>query len=177
METGFVDNKKKFSWSDLLIGILYILAAITFFSRPVLALGTLVIWFGVLAIIKGILNFVAYSKIRKTTGAKATALIVAGVLNIIIGIILLFNIPTGAFVVGYLFALWFITDSISHVLNAGYLKEKSKFAYWTSIILNVFCAFVGFSLFFNPIVSALTVPILVGVYFMLFGIERIIAAF
>ena len=170
-------KNRGFDWKDLLIGILYIIAAFIFFSRPAMAIGILVVWFGVLAIIKGINNFIKYSKVTSSTGINATFLIITGVLDILLGIILLFNLYSGIVVVGWVFAIWFITDSIAHILNAGFLKERSKWIYWISIIFNVICVLIGVSLFFNPIVSALTVPFLIGFYFLIFGIEEVISSF
>ncbi|EUJ37897.1 hypothetical protein BTHER_03359 [Brochothrix thermosphacta DSM 20171 = FSL F6-1036] len=57
---------KGFDWKDLLIGILYIVAAIALFNRPGAALGVLVIWLGILAIIKGVNNFIRYTKVKKS---------------------------------------------------------------------------------------------------------------
>lgn len=177
METNAYNQGNKFNWADFFIGVLYIIAAIFFFTNPVPALGTLIIWFGVLGIIKGIFNFVSYSKIKKTTGARAGALIVSGVLSIIMGLILVFNLFTGVFFVGFIFAIWFISDSISHLVNADVLKLRSTFLYWFSIITNVICVILGFVLLFNPASSALTVPFIIAFYFLIFGIERIVSAF
>ena len=168
---------KGFDWKDLLIGILYIVAAIALFNRPGAALGVLVIWLGILAIIKGVNNFIRYTKVKKVTGFNATILIIAGVLDILIGFVLLFNLNSGIVVIGVVFAFWVIVDSIAHILNAGFFKERNKGVYWLSLIFNVLCLVIGISLLFNPIVSALTVPLIIAFYFLLHGIEEVFSAF
>lgn len=85
-------DTKGFDWKDLLIGLLYIIAAIALFASPGITITVIVIWLGILAITRGIFNFIRYTKVKKFTGFNATLLIIAGVLNILIGVALITNI-------------------------------------------------------------------------------------
>ena len=105
-------DTKGFDWKDLLIGLLYIIAAIALFASPGITITVIVIWLGILAITRGIFNFIRYTKVKKFTGFNATLLIIAGVLNILIGVALITNILSGIIAIGLLFALWFIGVAI-----------------------------------------------------------------
>lgn len=169
-------DTKGFDWKDLLIGLLYIIAAIALFASPGITITVIVIWLGILAITRGIFNFIRYTKVKKFTGFNATLLIIAGVLNILIGVALITNILSGLIAIGLLFALWFIVDSIAQILNVGFIKAN-KFIYWLSIIFNVMCLFIGISLLFTPITSALTVPFIIAFYLFIQGIEVVFTTF
>lgn len=171
------DKKTGFGWSNLLLGILFIITSLIAFNDPVGNLASLTVFFGIVAIIKGCFDIFIRNKIQELTGSKATMLVVLGILDIILGIVLLFNISLGVMTLPYIFAIWFIIDSVSGLFSMEFWLTESKAYYWFNLILNVIGVIVGFSLLFDPVVSALTLSFLVGFYLMMFGLINIVAAF
>lgn len=97
-----------------------------------------------------------------------------GILEIIVGIVFLFNMGLAVSVLAYTFAFWFIIDSVSGLLNVNRTRALGNGAYWFSFIINLLGVVIGISLLFNPITAGLTLSFLVGFYFLLFGIESIV---
>ncbi len=89
----------------------------------------------------------------------------------------LFNIGAGVVALPFVFAVWFIADSVFALLAADLAKGVSNGYYWFTVIVNILGIILGIMLLFNPISSALTLSFLVGFYFMLFGITHIVYAF
>ncbi|WEB81334.1 HdeD family acid-resistance protein [Vagococcus lutrae] len=173
-------SERKIDWMSILVGILFILAAMASFRQPALVLTTLVMWLALIAVIKGIQHFVTYNRIKSNFGGASTLLVVNGVLDVLFGAIVLFNVKAkfiSMLLLGWLFALWFISSSLVRIFSARLLRPFSKLAYWTTMILNILCVIAGITMFFNPLGASLTVPFLIGFYFLMFGIERIISGF
>ncbi|HPJ00889.1 MAG TPA: DUF308 domain-containing protein, partial [Enterococcus sp.] len=100
-----------------------------------------------------------------------------GIFDLIIGIYLFFNVEIGLLALPFIFAIWFIVDSIISLAEADIFKSASKGYYWFVVILNIIGIILGVMLFFNPIVSAFTLAFLVGFYLMMIGISLIAFAF
>ena len=171
------NEPRGFSWGHFGIGILFILAALIAFSNPEASLVSLVIFFGVLAILKGCFSLFIRRKLAQYTNVKSTGLIVIGIIDIVLGGLILGNIEIGIVTLPVLFAIWFILDSISNLATSGISKLVSNTYYWFTIIINILGIIIGVMLLANPVSSALSLVFLVGFYFMWMGILNVIAAF
>ncbi|MEG0158608.1 MAG: DUF308 domain-containing protein [Carnobacterium sp.] len=172
-----MEHEQKFNWGYFVLGILFILVSLISFQNPASNLIAIVAVFGISAILKGIFEIVVRRKSHKNIGTKSTHLIVIGILDIVIGLFLLFNMTASLIALPYVFAFWFIFDSIGELMTSGAIKQLNFGLYWFTIIINILGIAVGFMLLFNPISSALTLAFLVGFYFMVSGILYIVAAF
>lgn len=170
-------TKRGFDWASFILGILFVLVSLFAFQDPVGDLQAIVIVFGLFALIKGIFELFLRSKLREYTGIQIKMPIVLGIFDIIIGLILLFNVNAGVIALPFVFAIWFIVDSIMGLFTSGNLKNTSNGQFWFAIFINILGIIVGFILLANPISAALTLSFLVGFYFMLFGIMEIVYAF
>lgn len=172
-----MDTNRKFNWGYLIVGIMFIIVSLIAFRDPASSLIAIVMVFGVAAIVKGLFELFYRYKLKEFTGNKATSLIVIGVLDIIVGILLLFNLGVSVSMLPYFFAVWFIVDSIGDISLASVYKAVSPAYYWFMVIINILGVILGIMLLFNPLTSALTLAYLVGFYFMMTGIMYIVAAF
>ena len=98
-------------------------------------------------------------------------------LDIIVGILFLYSYDAGGLTIAYLFAFWFLFDSISGIIFSWNMRKVSTFFFWINIILNILGLLIAISLMFNPALSALTLIWLVSFGLLIFGINEIIAAF
>ena len=110
-------------------------------------------------------------------GYKAYAPIILGIIDILIGVYLLFNLNIGVAVLPFVFAIWFLFDSIFGLFTLDFAKRVSTGYFWFTLIVDVLGIILGVMLLFNPLSSALTLSFLVGFYFMMFGISNIVYAF
>lgn len=172
-----MEKKASFSWGSLLIGILFVIAALFVFRDPTVALVSIAWFIGVVAIIDGIYLIFFRSKLKNLVGYHSTALMVVGILDVLFGIVILFNLGGSIVALPIVFAIWFIADSVVGLMTAGVSKAVSSGYYWFTIIINILGIIVGVMLLTNIAASALTLAFLVGFYLMWFGIIRIVDAF
>ena len=152
-------------WGSLVLGILFVLTALISFQNPAGNLIAIVMVFAIFAIIKELLGYKAYAPI------------ILGIIDILIGVYLLFNLNIGVAVLPFVFAIWFLFDSIFGLFTLDFAKRVSTGYFWFTLIVDVLGIILGVMLLFNPLSSALTLSFLVGFYFMMFGISNIVYAF
>ena len=169
-------SREGFDFGSLLIGILSLLVGVIALRNPLASLASIVMYYGVFAILKGIVEIVLRNKVRKyhTSG---NILLFTGIINIIFGLLLVFNVEIGMIVMPMVFAFWFLFDSIMGIFRARPIKEFSNSKYWLSIILSVLGIILGILLIDNPFASMFTLVSLVGFYFILLGIRYVVDAF
>lgn len=164
-------------WGSLVLGILFVLTALISFQNPAGNLIAIVMVFAIFAIIKGIFEIFARNRMKELLGYKAYAPIILGIIDILIGVYLLFNLNIGVAVLPFVFAIWFLFDSIFGLFTLDFAKRVSTGYFWFTLIVDVLGIILGVMLLFNPLSSALTLSFLVGFYFMMFGISNIVYAF
>jgi uncharacterized membrane protein HdeD (DUF308 family) len=172
-----MQEKKNFNWSQFVIGLLFIIVALMSFQNPGGDLVAIVAIFAFIAIFKGIFEIFFRNKAKEFTGVKFGGLVVIGIIDIVFGIFLLLNMQVGLVVLPFIFAIWFIVDSIWQLTLTNHVKSVGNGYHVFHVVINVICLIIGISLLFNPISSALTLAFLVGFYFMMTGITYLISAF
>lgn len=171
------NSKSKVDWKNIVIGIIFILGALAVFGNPLLNMKIVLGILSVIAVIEGIYQIFFRRKIKLAIGYKSTAMLVMGLIDIVVGTILIFNLNEGVVAMSYVFAIWFILKSIEGLMTSGIAKVVSKGYYWLKIIVSILGIVIGILLFKNPLTSIVTVSYLIGINFMAIGILYIIEAF
>ncbi|MFC6274931.1 HdeD family acid-resistance protein [Levilactobacillus tangyuanensis] len=166
-----------FDWSEFILGILFLVAAGGLLRSPKVGLTGLAIIFAVMALLSGLTTIAGYKKLREVTGVRANFALAFGILDILIAIVFFFDMNSAIVTLGYLFALWFIFDSLERLVVASHLRRFGGSFYWLSIILDVLTLVVGIMLFVHPIAAALSLNVLIAIFFIIFGINAIWIAF
>lgn len=90
---------------------------------------SVVIYFGVAFISKGISGFVFLGDLKETTGVTKISTVLISLIDIIFGLLLITKIGFSLIALPYVFSIVFIFDSISSLfLNRG-MKKNSPLAY------------------------------------------------
>lgn len=173
----FTEVKKGFDWFSLVVGILFLIAGIASFNRPDKTLRFLVILAGVSFIFRGIYELWFRQRINQLLQESSGWLIFSAILDIILGIIFLFQPNFGVLFIAIIFAIWFILDSVVELLSAKFFKEFHRGYYWFIVILAIVSLILGIILLFSPLISAITVVWLISTFLIVFGIMKIIQAF
>lgn len=173
----FRQNNWEFDWSEFMTGVIFLITAYFLFKRPSAVLSGFVVVIAIAAIIRGITKLSAYRHLREETGMRATLMLVNAIIDIILGLLFMFNIPVGIISISYVFAAWFLIDAIVGLLNVSHLKQFNMGLYVLSIILDILGIIVGLLLLMNPVIAAVSLTTLIGFYFVIFGINEIIIAF
>lgn len=169
--------KRGFDWFSLVVGIILVIAGIASFMRPDATLKFVSICLGIGLLVKGIYELWFRQGINNWFGEKSGWLLFMGIVDIILGLLFIFRAASGVVVIGYIFAFWFIFDSIAEIATANYFKRLNRGYYVAMLILNILALLVGFILLFNPLIAASTLVLLISFYLLLIGFIKIIQAF
>lgn len=167
----------KFNWISLLVGIILIAISIFVLRNPDITILTLTILFGIIAIVRGIMLIVAYYRFKELTSFKLVIGLIIGILLVAIGIVFLAWPDLAGRVFAYLVAIWFIFDSINHLINSNLVRPIGKSIYVLCIICSLLLLAGGIILLLNPEILGLSVTCLIGVSLIISGIDYIIFAF
>jgi uncharacterized membrane protein HdeD (DUF308 family) len=175
MQTMFNMNRSRwgFDWGEFILGILFIVAAFGLMRSPKIGLTGLAIIFAFMALLSGLTTIAGYKKLHDATGLRANFALVFGVLDILIAVVFFFDMNSAIVTLGYLFALWFIFDSIERLLVASHLRDFGGVWFWLSVVLDVVTLIVGIMLFIHPIAAALSLNVLIAFFFAVFGVNAI----
>ena len=100
--------------------------------------------YGAIALITGIADIVFYAKMERRTGFGPVVSLVTGILSVIAGILILFNLSAGAWLVATLFPIWFLAHCISRLAQLPFTRMTSgSAAFWFSLVLNILGLVLG----------------------------------
>lgn len=172
------DNKTNtFDFGQLILGILYAIAAFIALRNPAASLVSLVVIGGVVALVRGISTIILRNKAKDKTNQGFGILIFIGVVYIIIGLLILTNIATSLAILPFVFGAWFIIDGINDLFLSASHKALSGGMKAFSIIASIIFIVLGFLVIANPLSAYFTLTFLVGFYFLIAAIRNIVGAF
>lgn len=171
-------KRSSIGWIEIILGLLLVGLGIYTLANPDTALTAIVIAYGIGAIVSGIADFVIYYKLSQRGGLGSAMLILSGVLNLIVGVLMLLNIGAGAWTLSILFPLWFILHCFARLANLDFVRRLgSAFEYWVALIANVLGVILGFLILFNPFASMTALVYFVAFYLLISGFSSVIVGF
>lgn len=166
-----------YGWMELIIGILLILMGIVTFMRPGSALTAIVMIYGLLATLTGIVDIVFYVKMEHYIGIGPTISLVTGVLSVMAGLMLFVYPGAGRWAMSLLFPLWFITHCLSRLSHASFIHMTAgKGYYYFTVTVNIIGLVLGFLMLIKPYAALFSLNAVVGVYLILLGIDSLVLA-
>ncbi|MFD1432273.1 HdeD family acid-resistance protein [Lacticaseibacillus yichunensis] len=166
-----------FDWGEFITGIALLIGAVVMLRNPGATLLTLTFIFAIIAITRGIATLAAWSKLRQFTGKLSWLSLLAGIADLALGVLFLFQPGLGTVTLTYLFAGWFLIDSIASLVNAGHLRQAGTGWVVIEVILDLLAVFVGVMLLMNPVTSMVSIVTLLAMFFGIFGVNAIVVAF
>lgn len=168
----------KFRWIDLIFGIATLLLSLYTLINPLSAIREIVLIIGFVALIGGVSNILAAIQTPLEFSSVRIISIVASGINILVALLILFNVGAGAYLFSLLLPIWFIMHCISRLANMEFLRVYGrKSLYWSTLLLNILGIVFAIMLLFNPVASILFIEFLTGIYLLLIGISSIVTAF
>ena len=159
-----------FRWFELAEGVLLVLLGIFTLARPASALTGFIVAYGAVAVIMGVADILLYVRIAHFTGFGPIVSLLSGTLSVMAGVMLL--------VYPVLVPLWFLAHCISRLSNLNKIRFfAGEFPYYFTLILNVLGLVLGGLMILNPWISLLSVPLVIGIYLLLLGVDCLILAF
>lgn len=154
-------------WLFLLRGLCAILFGALAFAWPGVTLATLILLYGVYAVLDGILAIIA-----AITGGVAGSrwwLAVVGMLGIATGGLTFIWPSVSAFVLLIFIAAWAITTGIMQIVGAIQLRKEIEDE-WLLTVSGLLSVAFGFLLLWQPGSGALALIFVIGAYAILYGI-------
>ncbi|MFV0413704.1 MAG: HdeD family acid-resistance protein [Oscillospiraceae bacterium] len=170
-------EKTGFDWMELIVGILFILGGIFTFANPAGALASLVFVFSILLAVRGIADISRYFRVKKFWGTSITLSLIVGILDIVLGIFLLFNLGAGVVALSILFPVWFMIDCIINLAHLDLVKAYSKGLFWFTLIVNIIGIVIAVLMMAQPVTAAFTLAAFIALYLLVLGLESVVFAF
>jgi uncharacterized membrane protein HdeD (DUF308 family) len=170
-----IETLKRHWWVPVIRGIAAIVFGVIAFTHPVMAIATLVLFFGAWVLIDGIFRIVGAIRHRGFRPGLGWQLVI-GILGIIVGL-LTFHAPqiTALALVIYI-AAWALMIGASEIALAVKMRREIK-GEWFLILMGLASIAFAVLLLWNPIAGAAAVIWLIAWYAVVIGILAIFFGF
>jgi len=170
-----VETLKRHWWVPVIRGIAAIVFGVIAFTHPVMAIATLVLFFGAWVLIDGIFRIFGAIKHRGSDSDWAWQLVI-GLIGIIVGL-LTFHAPqvTALALVIYI-AAWALMIGASEIVMAVKLRHEIR-GEWLLILMGLASIVFAVLLLWNPVAGAAAVIWLIAWYAVVLGILAIFFGF
>ena len=159
-------------WALALRGLVAVLFGLLTFLLPGLTLATLVLLFGAYALVDGIFNVIAFSKVA----SHHWALLIEGVIGIIAGVLTFAWPGVTAIALVYLIAFWAIFTGVFEIVAAIGLRKVISNE-WLLLLMGVLSLLFGLFILYAPETGALAIVLWIGAYALVFGVFLLALAF
>src|SRR5688500_17395411 len=154
-----MQQKTRIRWSRLLIGVFFVIIGVFIISFAEENLFAITWLIGIVFVINGLIEIFVRRNMNQATQKGSTLLIVLGIINIIIGMLILFNLVTSTTFIVYLFAIWFIINAVLNIFTITPAEGSNKRFRMVSILLNIIEIILGVILLFNPLIAAVIIAV------------------
>lgn len=172
-----MNTRRRLGWMELIEGILLIVLGIVTLTQPRGALTSLVIAYGVIALLTGLVDIAFYIVMEKHTGFGPTVSLVTGILSVLAGCALIAHPEIGLNLLLIIFPIWFLTHCISRLTHLNIVRlVAGKGSYYLTLTANIIGIVLGVMMLFDPMLSIVSMSALIGVDLILLGVESVVFA-
>lgn len=151
-------------WKGILFrGIIAVIFGLIALFAPALGFQIIILYFGAFAFIDGVIAFMVGLRV------KSALLILEGFVGVLIGLYIFFFTLQAAGIFLLLIALWAIGSGILEIIAAIELRKYVKNEIWL-LFVGIVSILFGIFVFINPVVSALAITFVIGIYALVFGL-------
>ena len=162
-------------WVLALRGLVAILFGLAALFWPGLILAALIVFFGLYALVDGILAIIAAFR-SSGQGMRRLLLLIEGVIGILFGLLALFWPGLTALALLYIIAFWVILSGIARIVMAIMLRQEIENE-WSIALSGVLSVILGIVLLFLPGAGLVAYTWLLGILALAVGIALIYYAF
>ena len=169
-----MNTRKDLGWLELLDGIAMLVLGVLTLTRPRHALTGLVIVYGALALLTGIVDIIFYIVMEEHTGFGPTLSLVTGILSVLAGCALLAHPEIGLDMLLILFPVWLLTHCISRLTHLPIVRfAAGRGCYILTMTANILGLILGVLALFDPFLSAMSMSTFLGIDLILLAVESI----
>ena len=163
-------------WLSLILGILYIALAIWLFVNPLASYFALSIVFSVFMFISG-LSEIVFAAANRDTLSNWGWYLSGGIIDLLIGILLLASPGLSMAVLPYILAFWLLFRGFAGIGHATDLRRYGSRNWGWYLALAILAVICSIGIIWVPAAGAMTFVFMVGYALLLFGIFRIVVSF
>lgn len=167
-----VRSLSQYWWLVVLRGVLAILFGILAFIWPGITLLTLIIMFGVYAVVDGLIA-VGTGLARTKDSRRWWTFLLEGLISIAAGLVALIWPGLATLVLLYVIAAWAVFTGVLEIVAAVRLRHEITNE-WVLALGGVISVALGLLLFFQPAAGTLAIIWIIAAYAVIFGILLII---
>ncbi|WP_424243963.1 uncharacterized membrane protein HdeD (DUF308 family) [Elusimicrobium posterum] len=160
----------------IISGIIYCLAGLLVMFYPLATMITIAVILGVTILLSGIGYTASYFADRSIINHSGWVL-AAGLLDIVVGIILLLNIKGTIIAIPFLLGLWALFASISRISASFSLQALGIKKWWWMLLGGIIGAIFAFLIIFYPVFGAVVISIYIGIFMLFMGAFSLLEAF
>ena len=167
---------RKLGRNSIIISMILLVFGLFMFTRPISTINILMMIFGCLLVIDGLVHLVSYFSIKNEFRFFSSEL-AQSIIYIILGFILVCNYDKISSLLPIILGIWIIINSVTKFQYALVLK-KVKNEDWTyTTIISLLTLIWGIVLLCNPFKSALAITQIIGVFIIVYAVLDIIDNF
>jgi uncharacterized membrane protein HdeD (DUF308 family) len=161
-------------WTVALRGVAAILLGLFSLFLPGVTFVSLVIVFGIYAIVDGVLALTVAARVAEAPGSGSV--VARGIASIVAGIIALVWPGITALVLLLVIASWALVSGILEIVTAVRLRKALEHE-WLLVVQGILSIAFGVILFIAPAAGAIALGLWVGAYALVLGVLLVMAAF
>ncbi len=162
-------------WLMVIAGIIAILFGLLCFALPGATILTILVFFAIFAIIEAIILLYGGVVAGSGPGSARWVMIAAAVVLLILGILALWNPAGFVLTITFLIGIWIFLMGLFQIF-AG-IAGRSMPYWWLTLIVGIIGVLAGLYIMMQPVAGAIVILWVLGIYAIVFGIERIVMAF
>lgn len=157
----------------MIASILMIILALFLIIKPLESVASLIILFGIITVIDGIVHIISYFKTDKEMRIISFELI-EGILCILSGILIIAFSRYLSAVFPIMLGIWIIVKNLLRLQLAINLKNVPESGWVGILILSILIIILGIIMIINPFSSMIAITTLAGIFLLLTEIANLI---
>jgi uncharacterized membrane protein HdeD (DUF308 family) len=170
-----VNYTRKYEKVSILASALMIVVALFLMFKPAQSLSLIIILFGLIIMIDGVIHIINYFKIEQTERLISFELI-EGLIEVFAGAAIAVTANSIVEFLPIIFAIWIILKNLINFQMAINLKDIPNSDWGVMVLFSIIGIFLGFVIIFNPFASALAITTLLGMVLLIVEVLSIIDA-
>lgn len=166
----------KYWWLSLVLGILFIVVAIWLLFNPMASYVALSILFAAFMFVSGLFEIVFAIGNKDTIPSWGWAL-AGGIIDLLIGILLLASPGLSMAVLPFILAFWLMFRGFSGIGTSMDLRRYGSRSWGWNLAISILAILLSFGIIWLPAAGALTFVLITAYTFIVIGIFRISISF
>ncbi len=160
----------------IVTGVIYCLAGVAVIAMPGAAMATLAIIAGIGILATGISLLIASFAEKENLKSPGWTL-ATGILDIVVGILLLVNIGSAVIAITWVIGFWALFASVMRISASFSMSSLGFKNWWVPLVTGIIGLFFAFFIIFMPVVGAWAITFSIGFFFIIAGVGALVEVF